>query len=400
MRIRSSLRLFAIVSLVGVGCGGSGDEPAGGPTSTASTATALSSTTIAPSPSTSTSTSTPTSTTEVPTPVDYRGRGPYRVGVIDLVLSGREVPDRVVYVYYPSDATEGEDWTYSSLDAFDESIRGFLPEILLNEFVFEDVWRTATAATGPFPIALYSHGFGGFPTDNSNLMIHLASWGYVVVAPDHWERDRMSTTGLREIERSEGQDSADLIEAATTDSPIEGAVDEMSSLVGIGLSAGGQAVMTAAETGDIEAWVGWAPVLGSTEIEAPGLVIAADRDLAISLGAVTDHVLVATPTVGLAVLHNAGHNTFTDSCPEIRALGGLLQFAESIGVDPGLLELGDNGCLADFTDATEFWPLIGHLTVAHLQATLGSDDGSSMAPEFVDGLSGGLLAAYRLGQFG
>ena len=318
------------------------------------------------------------------------------------------MPDRVVYVYYPSDATEGEGWTYSSLDAFDESIRGFLPEILLNEFVFDDVWRSAPAATGPFPIALYSHGFGGFPTDNSNLVIHLASWGYVVVAPDHWERDRMSTTGLREIERSEGQDTADLIEAvalvvgeaANPDGPIEGVVDETSSLVGVGLSAGGRAVMTAAETGDLEAWVGWAPALGSTEIEAPGLVIAADRDLAISLGSVTDHVLVAAPAVGLAVLHNAGHNTFTDSCPEIRALGGLVQFAGSIGVDPDLLELGDNGCLADFTDATEFWPLIGHLTVAHLQAALGSDDGSSLAPEFVDGLSGGLLAAYRVGQFG
>jgi predicted dienelactone hydrolase len=394
MGIRTLLRLFFVVALVGAGCGGSGDEPAAGPTSTVTA---------------STSTVTVSSTTsEAPMAMDYRERGPYAVGVIDLVLGGREVPDRVVYVYYPSDAAEGEAWSYSSLDAFDESIRGFLPEILLNEFEFDAVWSAAPAAAGPFDVAVYSHGFGGFPTDNSSLMTHLASWGYVVIAPDHWERDRMSTTGLREVERSEDQDTSDLIdavalvrgEAGTAGSPIEGAIDETSSLVGVGLSAGGRAVMDAAESGDLEAWVGWAPVLGSAEIDAPGLIIAADRDVAISLTDVTDHVASASPAVALAVLQNAGHNTFTDSCPEIRARGGLVQFADSIGVDPGLLELGDNGCLEEFTDAAEFWPMIGHLTVAHLQAALGSDDGSSLAAPFVDGLVEGLLATYQVGQFG
>lgn len=53
------------------------------------------------------------------------------------------------------------------------------------------VWYPTTAAgadvpiatDGPFPVVLYSHGFSSFRGENSRLAKHLASHGYVVVAP-------------------------------------------------------------------------------------------------------------------------------------------------------------------------------------------------------------------------
>ena len=43
----------------------------------------------------------------------------------------------------------------------------------------------AAWADGPFPVALFSHGHQGFAEASSFLMGHLASHGWLVVAPDH-----------------------------------------------------------------------------------------------------------------------------------------------------------------------------------------------------------------------
>jgi len=43
----------------------------------------------------------------------------------------------------------------------------------------------ATPAEGPFPLVLFSHGHTGYAENSAFLMEHLASHGFVVVAPDH-----------------------------------------------------------------------------------------------------------------------------------------------------------------------------------------------------------------------
>ncbi len=43
----------------------------------------------------------------------------------------------------------------------------------------------AAPAAGSFPLAIFSHGHTGFAENSSFLMTHLASHGWVVVAPDH-----------------------------------------------------------------------------------------------------------------------------------------------------------------------------------------------------------------------
>ena len=45
--------------------------------------------------------------------------------------------------------------------------------------------RGLTVAQGRFPLVVFSHGYGGLRTQSSFLTAHLASWGFVVAAPDH-----------------------------------------------------------------------------------------------------------------------------------------------------------------------------------------------------------------------
>ncbi len=54
----------------------------------------------------------------------------------------------------------------------------------------------APVADGRFPVALFSHGFSGFNTQSSELTSHVASWGFVVAAPEHQSRDLTSQIGM------------------------------------------------------------------------------------------------------------------------------------------------------------------------------------------------------------
>jgi predicted dienelactone hydrolase len=71
-------------------------------------------------------------------------------------------------VWYPTTDTDGDDAAY------------FLGS-LSSSGAFED----ATPATGPFPLVVFSHGHQGYAENSAFLMEHLASHGWMVVAPDH-----------------------------------------------------------------------------------------------------------------------------------------------------------------------------------------------------------------------
>lgn len=70
-------------------------------------------------------------------------------------------------LWYPSPDTSGQDADY------------LVPQ--------DDpgAWQDAAPAAGPFPLVVFSHGHQGFAENSSFLMEHLASHGFVVVAPDH-----------------------------------------------------------------------------------------------------------------------------------------------------------------------------------------------------------------------
>ena len=99
---------------------------------------------------------------------------------------------------------------------------------------------------------LFSHGFTGIRQQSSFLTSHLASWGMVVAAPDHWSRDLYHVLGelLGEPQPEERDDVDDLrrtrdllaAESGSDDSVLSGHVgtDEVAA---VGHSAGGGTVL-------------------------------------------------------------------------------------------------------------------------------------------------------------
>ena len=114
----------------------------------------------------------------------YIAVGPDPVGVTTLKLSsGAEVE-----VWYP--AVEGT----SGTDTYD--VRDFTPEVIRNILTGDAPSTYTSPATRDaepdgtdLPVVLFSHGASGMRVQSTFLTAHLASWGMVVVSPDHWSRD-------------------------------------------------------------------------------------------------------------------------------------------------------------------------------------------------------------------
>jgi predicted dienelactone hydrolase len=91
-------------------------------------------------------------------------------------------------VYYPvdPDTVAGRpSEIFDSLTVFPESLQSLIPPELSGE-VDTGAVRDATPSTeGPFPIVVYSHGFGGFRQVVTAHTTQLASWGFVVASTDH-----------------------------------------------------------------------------------------------------------------------------------------------------------------------------------------------------------------------
>lgn len=103
----------------------------------------------------------------------YAVRGPYPVGTMELVIEDEERPLPVT-VWYPaqSDTFEGPH-TYSL---------EMPPISYLGQAILDAV---PDADNGPYPLVLFSHGAGNVRYQSVYLTEHLASYGFVVLAPDH-----------------------------------------------------------------------------------------------------------------------------------------------------------------------------------------------------------------------
>ncbi|MFT4570420.1 MAG: dienelactone hydrolase [Hyphomicrobiaceae bacterium] len=125
-------------------------------------------------------------------------------------------------------------------------------------------------AGGPFPLVIRAHGFGGFADDSGDITSHLASYGYVVVAPT-FPLSNFNTPGGATLADVDEQiaDISFLIDemlarSATAGSLFEGGID--ASRVGaVGHSLGGITVLGAGYHTDIAdprigAVVGHAPL--------------------------------------------------------------------------------------------------------------------------------------------
>jgi predicted dienelactone hydrolase len=372
---RSTVLLVAVAALALVTAGCGGDDGATEPTSTTTTA--------------------PEDRTDE---AAYRDRGPYEVGLTELSL-----PDRKVAVFYPAaqGATDGtEAATYSQLDALPPALAEAAPNLLpegtdpeILTVTIDGVATDVAAADddGPFPLVLFSHGFGGYRMDSSAIMAGIASWGFVVAAPQHIERDRaalVSNAVTRDPERDVQVlvDTVELVGAAT--GPLEGLANT-EQVGAIGHSAGGRAALTALSEPEIDVAVGWAAAgRGDVEVaEKPSMNIAATVDVLIPLSEIEATQAALAPPKRLVVIDGAGHNSFTDTCAAVRKGNDLIGIAQSIGfaIPESLAAGATDGCEADAIDTVLGWEITQHFTVAQLRNGLGVDaEPVGLGPGVVD----------------
>jgi predicted dienelactone hydrolase len=303
----------------------------------------------------------------------YAGEGPYAVGLTTVQLA-----DRTVEVLYPAADASGTPAEVSGLEE-DRS-----------------VFRDAPASDeGPFPVLLYSHGFASSPLISANLQAGIASWGFVVAAPDHIERNTAALgRGDPRVDPARDVQTMDealdgVIAAGEGDGPLAGAVDGQ-RVGSAGHSAGGGTALNALRLPEVTATVTWAGVHPTDEPlpEEPVTVIGAEADIAVT-GDEQREVYEGLPGPKRLVQLDggAGHATFIDLCSGARQ--EVIDSGQPRPQASGIVALAFDGCDADDVDPLEAWRVIQHFTVASLREGLDIDEepvglGDGVLAEFPD----------------
>ena len=405
--------IVAVLALLAAACGSSGSKSSNGNGSTG--------TTLAPEEAAANA-SQPA----------YENAGPYVAGVTSLDLDGRKVE-----VWYPADkgAEAGKTKDVFRISTLlPDNLKSLVPDNIDPRYE-TDGYRDITASTaGPFPVVLFSHGYAAYPTLYAFLLTHLASWGFVVVAPDHTERGLLAAvTGcVKPADDAKILLAArDLAEQKSGDptSVLHGTIDP-TKVATMGHSAGASAAVRTAQDPSVSTFIaldgggvgggsgsGTTPVTTaagcidqttnttaagsdtttSTAIPAssipnkPGMLITGGNDQVIPLARLQPFYDQMAAPKRLVVIDGAGHNSVTDICLIGADQGGLIAIAGKVGitVPTTLARLFNDGCAAggDYPDVKQVWEVPRHFVVAQLRYVFGID------PQPV-GLGAGVAAAF------
>ena len=374
-------RLFSTIATVGLlitACGGDDSATDSAP---------------ATEPATTEAPATEAPTTEAPAPVDqsqtYVEAGPFPVGVTTLALeTGNQVE-----IWYP--AVEGTTGTesYDVRDFVPEAIRALLTADVPAVYEYT-AGRDAAMADGTYPVVLFSHGYSGIRLQSTFLTSHLASWGMIVVSPDHWSRDLYhvlsAPVGDRQSSITELLASLDLISAqnTTAGSIFENHVDD-TRVVAVGHSAGGGTVVGAALDDRVDGYVSLASGVGISSTNSttaplnlpnkPSFFIAGALDGVISAQESTkpSYEAVSGPS-RLWIIDGVGHNGFDDFCTFGNGSGIIgVAMASGLGplleAQPQLKTLGEDGCVPPALDVNLGFPIIRHAVTAQIRFWFGDD---------------------------
>lgn len=394
----NTLRSLFLASTLGLIVTSCGDDDA-----QVSTTTDVASATAPTTASATTTTTTTTTTQAPPDPADavdeYSERGPFPVGVTTLQLaSGPKVE-----VWYPAvEGTTGTD-TYDVRDFTPEAIRTLLTGDVPATFTIE-AGRDAdvdTDTAGAFPVVLFSHGFTGMRLQSSFLTAHLASWGFVVAAPDHPSRDLTNVLGgTASGDRNESVadlvGTLDLLAAADSDptSPFHRRLD-LDLVAAVGHSAGGGTVLGAAADPRVDGYVSMASGAFEADLpDRPSFFMAGSSDAVVTVAERTRPAFDAAPEPKLLwVIDGAGHNAFDDFCTFGNGTG-IIGVAQASGLgplldaQPQLRALGEDGCVPPAVPVSTTFPLINHGVTAWLRHLFGLDPRPVGLGEAVSGAYG------------
>jgi predicted dienelactone hydrolase len=338
--------------------------------------------------------------TEAPTTVSldpaveammYTEAGQYPVGVTTLELAA----GNKVEVWYPAvEGTTGAEF-YDTRDFVPPAIKALLTADVPARYDYT-AGRDAVVADGQFPIVLFSHGYSGIRLQSTFLTAHLASWGMVVAAPDHWSRDLFhvlsAPVGDRESATGELLGTLDLVTSGDDDpaSLLQGHVD-VSRVIALGHSAGGGTIVSAAKDDRVDGYISMASgVLGMgsanattiappTFVNKPSFFIAGALDAIISAEESTRPSFEAVPGPSrLWIIDGVGHNGFDDFCTFGNGSGIIgVALASGLGplldAQPQLKTLGQDGCIPPAEPVELGFPIIKHAVTAQLRFWFGDD---------------------------
>ena len=319
--------------------------------------------------------------------------GAWDPGTFDASLVGTDGEALTVQVWYPARSTGGEAYAYDGL------IRGLATE------------DTEVACEGTRPVVVFSHGHSAVRWQSIFLTEHLASHGFVVVAPDHrWntafdiDEDRLGEVLLRRP--VDVRDSFDWVVSQGEGGPLEGCVDPDAGYAVVGQSFGGYtthatagavldvaasaahcatsddwlcatfAQVVAAESAtefdlaDPRVWAavpltaaGYEVVLGGlSDITVPVLAMGGTRDsltpMETQVRPAFEGLTQASPRY-LGVLTDAGHFTFSNACDWLTAY---------------------EECNPPFLAPDEAYPVISTVVTAFLRTIGGDADAAAWLP--------------------
>jgi len=336
-------------------------------------------------------------------PTSFTRPGPLGVGETTLTLPTDGAPVEVWYPATTSSVAGKPVGTYDVANWLPPSLKKLIPTGYTVNYPSGGVFGVPVAP-GRYPLVVFSHGFAGFRDQSTFLTARLASWGFVVAAPDHLSRDLTEVLGGP---KGTTTDVADLMatislmtaQDASASSPFHGHVDTR-HVGAVGHSAGGAAVEALAATDPrVTTFIGLAGATVGSSLQSnsgpgtvvphqPGMLMSGTLDHVVShVGMIAAYGRMRSPK-RLILLRGAGHLVFADLCEVGSSQGGLLSIAAvlHVPVPTSLVPLASDGCRPPDLAPPRAWPVIRQAVTAQLRHTFGFDASTA-------GLAG-LGAAY------
>lgn len=318
----------------------------------------------------------------------YATAGPYTAGVTTVEIE----PGRKAEVWYPAAAPTGSTTpdTYYIRDFLSPLLQFLLPPDVDPPFATDAVRDLPVAAGGPFPVVLFSHGAASFRLQSTFLTTHLASWGFVVVSPDYFERGLQALLGAPPAPTRPDTQVADLAigkvrAMSSLPGPFEGFA-ETDRYFPIGHSAGGGTSLALLARPDVSFALPMAAGVNPDSGSVPAVLSDTSKSV-FWMGGLQDQVAAISRvragfeyTAGpdsLVVIPGAGHNNaFSDICEIAREQGGIVTLAQQAGLPlpDFVITLGRDGCVTPPAfEGPEVWPITRHFVTAALRFAAGLD---------------------------
>ncbi|MEI6736556.1 MAG: hypothetical protein WCL31_06515 [Actinomycetes bacterium] len=344
----------------------------------------------------------------------FSTQGPYAVGV-DTVTVSVTVPDpsgatysTKVDIWYPATKAGKTKATYN----VGSWLPAFLQPLLTADAASRanaakatyvtNAYSKAAAASGKFPLVLFSHGYSGFRDQSTALTTAIASWGYVVAAPETPIRNLTQVinqiASIPPVTTNTNADVYDLeaVIAAAKAKKFGLASTHVDALrvVAVGHSAGGSAVerLASFETSrngsksPLKGFIGlagasigaWSQSLAApfnTIPQMPGLFVTGQLDNVVHATAIESAYGSLTGSRRLIELTHAGHQAFSDLCQINPGEGGLtaLALALNISIPTNLAGLASDGCSSPAEPVTTSWRPTQQAVIAQIRYIFGAD---------------------------